>query len=95
MTTTENHDATLDAALAQALGTDAQDTALLSRAVLTRLAEDRHPPRPALAEVLTDPLPATGLMLAALLMAGLAGYALVPASLQDAMAAYVLAMQGL
>ena len=84
--TQERQDSDLEAALARALGTDADDTAPLSRAVLSRMVapEKRH--RPALTEVLTAPVPAAGLMLGALLIAGALGYALVPGEVQDLMA---------
>jgi hypothetical protein len=76
-------DAALEAALARALGPGAGDTAPLSRAVLTRLAARPAPRRQLLAEVLADPRPAAGLMLAALLVAGAVGYALLPAELEE------------
>jgi hypothetical protein len=84
MTTPE--DDRLDAALARALGPDADDTAPLSRAVLSRLAERPAPGRAPLAEVLADPRPVAGLMLGALLLAGALGYALLPADLEEAAA---------
>ena len=91
---THEEDAKLEAALAKALGPDAEDTAPLSRAVLSRLAEESNRRAP-LAEVLTAPGPAAGLMLGALLLAGAFGYALVSPDLQEAMTLYLLIGQGL
>jgi hypothetical protein len=85
MTTSE--DDRLDSALAQALGPKAEDTAPLSRAVLSRLAEPSSPSR--LGEVLADPRPVAGLLMGALLLAAASGYALLPATLEE-MAALVM-----
>ena len=92
--TQDRQDAKLEAALFKALGAEADDTAPLSRAVLSRMVatEKRH--WPDLAEVLTAPLPAAGLMLGALLIAGALGYALVPGEVQDLMALQFFIGQG-
>jgi hypothetical protein len=82
---TTDDDTILEAALARVLGPDAEDTAPLSRAVLTRIADQGNPARRPLAEVLAMPLPATGLMLGALLLAGALGYALLPGDLEEIM----------
>jgi hypothetical protein len=79
----DKDDAALDAALAQALGPRADDTAPLSRAVLSRIAMETAPPRPPLSEVLAQPAPATGLLLGGLLLAGALGYALLPGEVED------------
>lgn len=76
-------DTAIDAALAQALGPEADDTAPLSRAVLTRIAAETAPARPPLAEVLVQPAPATGLLLGGLLLAGALGYALLPGEVEE------------
>ena len=73
----------LDAALAQALGPVAEDTAPLSRAVLSRLAERAPSRQVPMAEVLADPRPMAGLFVVALLLAGALGYALLPATLAE------------
>lgn len=75
---TDTDDDAMDRRLAQTLGPEADDTAPLSRAVLNRLAGPETPHRANLAEILSDPLPATGLMLGLLLLAGGLGYALSP-----------------
>ena len=85
----------LEAALARALGKGADDTAPLSRAVLTRIAADSVPPRLPLAEVLALPGPATGLLLGGLflgglLLAGALGYALVPGEVEEMLLLQVL-----
>ncbi len=90
----------LEAALARALGKGADDTAPLSRAVLTRIAADSVPPRLPLAEVLALPGPATGLLLGGLLLGGLflgglllagaLGYALVPGEVEEMLLLQVL-----
>jgi hypothetical protein len=80
---TDADDDALDAALAQALGPRADDTAPLSRAVLTRIAAETTPTRPPLAEVLAQPAPAAGLLLGGLLLAGALGYALLPGEVED------------
>lgn len=87
---TETDDDTLDARLAQALGPDADDTAPLSRAVMTRLAEATTSRRAPIAEVLAAPLPATGLMLGLLILAGGLGYALSPVDLDEVTALVAL-----
>ena len=76
-------DAALARALGRALGSGADDTAPLSRAVLTRIAADATPARPPLAEVLVQPAPAAGLLLGGLLLAGALGYALLPGEVED------------
>jgi hypothetical protein len=73
----------LEAALAQALGPEADDTAPLSRAVLTRIVQDTTPTRPPLAEVLVQPAPAAGLLLGGLLLVGALGYALLPNEVEE------------
>ena len=73
----------LDARLAQTLGPDADDTAALSRAVLTRLAAPDPLRRAPLAEVLVAPLPATGLMLGLLILAATLGYTVAPVDLDE------------
>lgn len=75
---TETNDEAMDKRLAQALGPRADDTAPLSRAVLNRLAEPTTRRRSNLADVLAEPLPAAGLMLGLLLLAGALGYTLSP-----------------
>lgn len=90
-------DAALDRTLARALGPDAEDTAELSRAVLSRIAGEGLPAprRPGLTEVLAAPLPAGGLFAGALLLAGAAGYALLPAFGDETVALYLLFGAGL
>jgi hypothetical protein len=87
-------DAALEAALAQALGPGAGDTAPLSQAVLRRIVEDGGPGRPGLsaglAMVLADPRPLAALTLGALLLAGALGYAFVPLGLQETVALALL-----
>jgi hypothetical protein len=80
---TRTDDDALEARLAKALGPAADDTAPLSRAVLNRLAGPAAPAPSGLSEVLADPLPATGLMLGLLLLAGGLGYALFPLDLDE------------
>ena len=80
---TPEDDDLLDARLAQTLGPKADDTAALSRAVLTRLATPETPRRAALAEVLVAPLPATGLMFGLFLLAVALGYGVVPVDLDE------------
>lgn len=80
--TAENDDL-LDARLAQTLGPEADDTAALSRAVLTRLAAPDAPRRAPLAEVLAAPLPATGLMFGLLILAVAFGYGAAPIELDE------------
>lgn len=75
---TPEDDDHLDARLAQTLGPKADDTAALSRAVLTRLAGPEAPRRAPLSEVLVAPLPATGLMFGLLLLAAALGYGIAP-----------------
>jgi hypothetical protein len=87
---TKIDDDALDAALARALGPEAEDTAPLSRAVLSRIAGQEATQSLPLAEALAMPLPATGLMLAALLLAGATGYALVPKDLEELLLLQVL-----
>jgi hypothetical protein len=81
---TDADDTQLEAALARALGPGAEDTAPLSRAVLTRIAEADRPARPALAEVLVQPGPALGLVAGLLLLAGALGYALLAGLAEEA-----------
>jgi hypothetical protein len=78
-----SEDDAMDARLAQVLGPDADDTALLSRVVLTRLAASRTPQRTPLADVLVQPLPAAGLMFGLLLLAGATGYTLAPVGFDE------------
>jgi hypothetical protein len=73
----------LDARLAESLGPDADDTAALSRAVLTRIAGPTAPHRAPLAEVLVAPLPATGLMFGLLLFAVALGYGIAPNDIDE------------
>jgi hypothetical protein len=73
----------LEATLAQALGPEADDTAPLSRTVLTRIVQDTTPTRPPLAEVLVQPATATGLLLGGLLLVGAVGYALLPDEVEE------------
>lgn len=80
---TEPEDKALDAALARLLAPEADDTAPLSRAVRTRIAERSPPSRTPLFEVVALPLPATGLMLGALLLAAALGYAAMPGALEE------------
>lgn len=80
---TPEDDDLLDARLARTLGPDADDTAALSRAVLTRLAAPEASRRAPLAEVLVAPLPATGLLFGLLLLALAMGYGLAPADLDE------------
>jgi hypothetical protein len=77
---TQLDDDALDASLARALGTGAEDTAPLSRAVLTRLAEPDMPVRSSVTDVLVQPLPATSLLLGLLGLAVLLGYVTGPAA---------------
>lgn len=77
---TQTDDDAWDKALAKTLGPEAEDVAPLSRAVLTRLAEPSAFRQPQLAEVLVQPLPATGLLLGLLALAMLLGYAVGPAA---------------
>ena len=78
-------DARLESALATALGPGADDTAPLSRAVLSRISQDTVTSRPPLSEVLVAPLPLTGAFLAALLLAGAIGHIFVSSDLTEAM----------
>lgn len=71
---TQQDDDALDAALARALNAGAEDTAPLSRAVLTRLTEPSVPVRSPLSDVLVQPVPAMGLLLGLLGLAALLGY---------------------
>jgi hypothetical protein len=87
---TMQDDGALETALAKALGPDAEDTAPLSRAVLTQMATTTAPHRPHLAEVLAMPGPAAGLMLGALLLAGALGYALLPGDAVEVLMLQVL-----
>lgn len=80
---TDLDDKELDAALARVLGPEAGDTAPLSRAVLTRIAEQSQRRPASLAEVLALPLPASGLMLAALILFGAIGYSLLPGEVEE------------
>lgn len=80
---TPEDDDLLDARLAQTLGPDADDTAALSRAVLTRLAAPETTRRAPLAEVMVAPLPATGLMFGLLLLALALGYGVAPVDLDE------------
>lgn len=73
----------LDARLAETLGPKADDTAALSRAVLTRLATREAPRRAPISEVLVAPLPATGLMFGLLLLAVALGYGVAPVDLDE------------
>lgn len=73
----------LDARLAQTLGSNADDTTALSRAVLTRLTAPDAARRAPLAEVLAAPLPATGLMFGLLILAGALGYGAAPIELDE------------
>jgi hypothetical protein len=77
---TQQDDDALEAALARALNAGAEDTALLSRAVLTRLAEPSAPLRTPLSDVLAQPLPAAGLLIGLLGLAVLLGYLTGPAA---------------
>jgi hypothetical protein len=92
---TRTDDDAFEARLAQALGPDADDTAPLSQAVLNRLAGPKGTGRAGLAEVLAEPLPAAGLMLGLLLLAGGLGYALSPLELDEVSALMQLLGQGL
>jgi hypothetical protein len=83
---TQQDDDALDAALARTLGAGAEDTAPLSRAVLTRLTEPSSPVRPPLSDVLVQPLPAAGLLLSLLGLAALLGYLTGPAAPNEIMA---------
>jgi hypothetical protein len=84
-------DAALDATLARTLGPGAEDTAELSRIVLSRIADEAaSPARAPLAEVLVAPLPAAGALFGALLLAGAAGYALLPGLMGDEMTVILL-----
>lgn len=78
-------DARLEAALAMALGPGAGDTAPLSRAVLSQIAQDTAPPRPPLSEILVAPLPLTGAFLAAVLLAGAIGHIFVSSDMTETM----------
>jgi hypothetical protein len=98
MTRTDIDDAqdkALDDALARSLGPDADDTADLSRAVLSRIAAGTTSAPHPLAKVLAAPLPATGALCGALLLAGAAGYALLPVVAGDELALFVLFGQGI
>jgi hypothetical protein len=75
---THQDDDAMDAALARALGPMAEDTAPLSRTVMTRLAEPTVTRPAALAEVLVQPLPAASLFLGLFGLAALLGYTLGP-----------------
>lgn len=77
---TQQDDDAMDAALARALDAGAEDTAPLSRAVLTRMAEPSAPVRTPLAEVLVQPFPAAGVLLSLLGLAALLGYLTGPAA---------------
>jgi hypothetical protein len=77
---TQSDDDALDRALARALGPEAEDVAPLSRAVLTQLAQPPVTRTTQLAEVLVQPLPATGLLAGLLGLAAILGYALGPAA---------------
>lgn len=93
MTTAD--DKALEAALARVLGPDANATAPLSRAVLTRIADQGTPRRAPLAEVLAMPLPAAGLMFGALLLAGALGYSLLLGEVEETMLIHILVGAGL
>jgi hypothetical protein len=80
---TGREDDELEARLARALGPDADDTAPLSQAVLTRLTGPHATGRARLTEVLAEPLPAAGVMLGLLLLAGGIGYALPASDLDE------------
>lgn len=82
---------TMDRALAQALGPEADDIAPLSQAVLSRLAATGPRRRIPLSDVLAAPLPATAAMLGFFLLTGAMGYALTPVDL-DEVTALVLAI---
>lgn len=73
----EDDDA-FDRELAAMLAPPQADTAELSRAVLSRIAEQSGPARPPLAEVLTTPAPLGLGFAAALLSVAALGYAIVP-----------------
>jgi hypothetical protein len=75
---THQDDDALDAALARALNRTADDTAPLSRAVMTRLAEPTPGRRFVLGEVLVQPLPAAGVLLGLLGFGAALGYAFGP-----------------
>jgi hypothetical protein len=92
---TTSDDKALEAALARVLGPEAEDTAPLSRAVLTRIAGQAPPRRAHLAEVLTMPLPATGLVLGLLLIAGALGYAVSSGIAEETMLMQILIGAGL
>lgn len=77
---TQQDDDAFDAALARALNGRAEDTAPLSRAVMTRLAEPTTGRRVVPGEVLAQPLPAAGLLLGLLGLAAAVGYAMGPAA---------------
>jgi anti-sigma factor RsiW len=77
---TQQDDDALDAALARALDAGAEDTAPLSRAVLTRLAKPSAPVRTSLSDVLVQPLPAAGLLFGLLGLAAMLGYLTGPAA---------------
>ena len=81
--TDDDADDALEARLARALGPDADDTAPLSQTVLNRLARPDTTGRTSVAEVLAEPLPASGLLLGLLLLAGGLGYALSPLELDE------------
>jgi hypothetical protein len=87
-------DSALEASLARALGPAADDTAPLSRAVLSRMTDTAPPPRQPFSEVLADPRPATGLLVGSLILAGALGYVLAPAEIQDTMVLFQLIGQG-
>jgi hypothetical protein len=77
---TQQDDDAMDLALARALDAGAEDTATLSRAVLTRLAEPSTPVRTPFADVLVQPIPAAGVLLGLLGLAALLGYLTGPAA---------------
>lgn len=83
-------DAEIDEALASALGPDAQDTALLSRSVLTRITQTTPARRPPLAEVLAAPLPMASLFLSTLGLAAALGHLFVLGEFDDFVAVIIL-----
>lgn len=82
MTRRESHDPAADAAfdrdLAREIGAGDSDTAMLSRAVLSRLAERPETRAEHLAEVLAAPAPLAAGISAGLLALGALGYAVLP-----------------